>query len=440
MDASIEAPAAGTDTVPASPIGGSSAAGSSAGRRHVDPLRLLRDYISQKKKVLFQDDWLDFDGQKIHRSAKCGYVLQKGGTLLDIGSIWYMFHNTSADRQYTQGSTRESNFEYIGIDRRGDLCDFLLGRKEWCLGLVLEVLEGRKRPRESAPRPVLQEAEDTTLADALSYEDCTKRVRSVQDLDVVIRRPGRLVPNANMILKIAQEEWQALATGQKKVAPVSKSAKGQVPLHVELEDMLRKSQNNKPIVLVPCSKNAPVNLLNVQELLQNGTYTRPDEERLSFFESTRAESVEVKRNIGGKLWTFEVRDSVSNFTKEQWYRTVLVITDGMEWQFKNWPFSTVVDLFYTIRGVYFQDPHKPVLAHIKEWPCKKVTLPALEHQHRFSNLRDEIFTDLEDFMNRVRPKKWVNGRGYQGSSRNTMSSKTVPIGYSRNFEYVKNVL
>jgi len=40
----------------------------------------------------------------------------------------------------------------------------------------------------------------------------------------------------------------------------------------------------------------------------------PNEERKRFWESTRPEKVEVKRNMGGKLWTFEVRDSVANFT------------------------------------------------------------------------------------------------------------------------------
>merc|ERR1719230_2496029 len=100
---------------------------------------------------------------------------------------------------------------------------------------------------------------DSTLGSSISYEDVTKRVRSVQDLDVVIRRPGRLVPNANMILKIAQDEWQTFSSGAKALPVSTKPAKVQVPLHVELEKMLRKDEKKVPILLVPANKLAPVN-------------------------------------------------------------------------------------------------------------------------------------------------------------------------------------
>merc|ERR1712086_564762 len=107
-------------------------------------------------------------------------------------------------------------------------------------------------------------------------------------------------------------------------------------------------------------KNAPVNMLNVADLLQNGNYFIPDGERLRFFEAARPESVEVSRNIGGKLWTFEIRDSANKFTKAQWLRTVAVITDGTDWQFKGWPFESVVDMFSTMKGVFIQANGVPV--------------------------------------------------------------------------------
>jgi len=406
------------------PAGGhvTTATGTSAAKKaNVDPLMYLREFISTKKKVHFHEDWLDFDGHKIHRSARCGYQLTKGGPLIDVGSIWYMYHMTSADRMYNQASARSNDFTYIGIDRRGDLCDFLMGKTSTCQGLVKEVLEGKKRPRERAPRLAASKVDgiDAMLGDSISYEDVTKRVRCVQDLDVVIRRPGRLVPNANMILKIAQEEWQAFSSGVPKVAPVSAKAKdGGVPLHKELERMMVKDETNIPIILVPANKYAPVNLLNAQELLQNGNFIKPNEERKRFWESTRPEKIEVKRNISGKLWTFEVRDSEANFTKAQWMRTVLVITDGMEWQFKNWPFESVVDLFCTMRGIYFQDMGQPLPVHVREWPCKKLPMPTETAQHRWAQLRDEIFNDLEDFMNTSRTKRFANDHKLDSGRRN----------------------
>lgn len=416
-DSTAEPPVAGADA--------STAVGSSAGKKsNVDPLVYLREFISNKKKVQYQDDWLDFDGHKIHKSTRCAFRPQKGSPLIDVGSVWWMWHSTSADRHYTQASTNALDFTYIGIDRRGDLCDFLLGKAETCTGLEEEVLDGRKRPRERAPRWPTKKAADS-LADTLSYEDVVKRVRCVQDLDVVIRRPGRLVPNANMILKIAQDEWQTFSSGAKQAEPVISKPKGQVPLHVELEEMLQKDQKKLPILLVPANKHAPVNLLNVQDLLQYGVYSKPDEEHTMFFESTRAEVVEVSRNIGGKLWTFEVRDSVKNFTKEEWRRTVLVITDGHEWQFKNWPFETVVDLFQTMVGIYFYDKGKPLPVHVHNWPCLKLEIPTVTSKHRYTQLRDDIFSSLEAFMNQTRPKKFVNESKLHGGRRKPLMMKNV---------------
>lgn len=397
-----------------------------AKKTNIDPVIHLREFITAKKKVSFQDDWLDFDGYKVHRSAQCGLRLNKGSPLIDIGSVWYMFYETSADRTYTQASASMNAFTYIGIDRRGDLCDFLLGRTSTCLGLVKDVIEGRKRPRDKAPRQSAKvDGAESTLGDSLSYEDVTKRVRAVQDLDVVIRRPGRLVPNANMILKIAQEEWQAFSTGTQKVTPLSKKKDDKVPFFVELEAYLEKDEKNLPIVLVPCNKNAPVNLLNVRELLQDGTWSKPDAEHTKFFESTRQAQVQVTRHIGGKRWTFEVHDTTKNFTKEQWLRTVLVITDGNEWQFKGWPFENVVDLFCTMRGVYFKEVGKNLPVHVADWPCMKLPMPNASNGHRTQQLRDDIFKDLEDFMHTTRVKKFTNHSAMTGGRRTIVVCKDV---------------
>merc|ERR1719476_1008597 len=117
--------------------------------------------------------------------------------------------------------------------------------------------------------------------------------------------------------------------------------------------MVVKDPSLRPIIMVPCNKNAPVNLLNACQLLQDGLYSTPDSEKVHFFESTRPELVEIKRNIMGNLWTFEVRDSIKNFEKSHWLRVVAVITDGTDWQFKGWPFEALVDLFTTFKGIYF---------------------------------------------------------------------------------------
>lgn len=397
-----------------------------ATKRARDPLVLLREHTVANNKVTWVDDYLEFiDGARVHRSAKCGYRLTPRASLLDIGSIWFMLKEISHDRSYTKDICQKRAFEYINVASRSDLCDYLVGRMDACRGLVLDVIEGRKRPHNDGlgagiqwPKKARTEDDGKALTgtataaptEELSYQDVAARVRPVKDLDVLVRCPGRTVPNADLILKIAQDEsknWHQTITQAKRIAELQPEG-GHIPLHLELEEILRKNKDDRPIILVPCNKNAPVNMLNVADLLQNGNYERPSGDKLRYFEASRSETVDVSRNIGGKLWTFEVRDSAKNFTKAQWLRTVAVVTDGTDWQFKGWPFESVVDMFCTMRGCFFQANGVPVPVHVHNWQVQVISMAPSQMVHHFRMVRDQFFFELEAFMNTCRQKKFVN--------------------------------
>mmetsp|Transcript_34810 Transcript_34810/g.75906 ORF Transcript_34810/g.75906 Transcript_34810/m.75906 type:complete len:407 (-) Transcript_34810:92-1312(-) len=397
-----------------------------------DPLLLLREFTVAKKKVKFVDDYLDFDDRAVHRSTKCGFRVGPSGPLIDIGSVWYMLHEISGGSSYTPDVARKRGFVYIGVVIRGDLCDYLCGRVEKCPGLVTDVIEGRKQPKaEHSDRAKRQRIGDGKKDDALvpsveveiSNDDVAARVRPVKDLDLLLRCPGRAVPNADLILKIAQEEYR---NWNRKERAVERS--GVTPFYIELESMLRRDAANLPLILVPCNKNSPVNLLNAEDLLGKGIYRRPNQERRTFFESTRPESVQVTRSIRGKPWTFEIRDSAAKFTKEQWLRTVAVITDGSDWQFKGWPFEHVVDLWATCRGVFFQEFGTLLPVHVSQWSVVVLPLPDPQAggvDHRAASIRDSFFTAVENFMKAGRPKKFVNHTQLDGERRLVEKARTV---------------
>jgi len=338
---------------------------------------------------------------------------------MDIGSIWYMLRETWADRSYTKEVARKRGFQYISVAVRADLCDYINGHIDSCEGLD-KAAESRKRradddvaQRSKRSREVRPDAKAvaTGTPGEISSADVAARVRPVKDLDVLVRCPGRLVPNADLILKISQDEWRNWHAPE--AASGEKQNRSKLPLRLELEAGLRQSPDNKPIILVPCNKHAPVNLLNAVDLLQHGTYRKADEERVRFFESTRPEFVEVTRNIAGKIWTFEVRDQAKSFTKAQWLRTVAIVTDSNEWQFKGWPFETIVDMFTSIRGVFFQVAGMPPPQHIKLWACRVLHMAPVRMEHRFSATRDSFFQEVEEFMESYRQRKFVNHTSLQ---------------------------
>merc|ERR1712070_831392 len=118
------------------------------------------------------------------------------------------------------------------------------------------------------------------------------------------------------------------------------------------------------------------------------------------------------RNINGKTWTFEVRDSATKFTKAMWLRTVSVVTDATDWQFKDWPFKTCVDIFTTMSGVYFQAPGTLCPVHLNNWSVTILPMSAQHLEHRAGHLRDKFFMAVEDHMMRCRQRKFSRDATY----------------------------
>jgi parafibromin len=261
---------------------------------------------------------------------------------------------------------------------------------------------------------------------SVTQQDVASRMRPVQDLDVLVRCPGRPVPNADLIIKIAQDEWRNWHKRTYKRQSVVDPGLSKRPLIKELEETTRRNPEERPIILVPCNKNAPVNLLNVKELLQDGKYVKPDEHKVFHFESSRPEFVLVTRTIGGRPWIFEVRDTAKAFSRSQWLRTVLIVTDGSHWQFNGWPFEHIVDMFSSIKGVYFQQPGLLVPLHVSEWQVDILQLAPIHMDHRFAQTRDKLFTCVEQFMLSHRVKKFVNHTSLEENRANFLrKSKSI---------------
>merc|ERR1719215_2181588 len=120
------------------------------------------------------------------------------------------------------------------------------------------------------------------------------------------------------------------------------------------------------------------------------------------------EHVDVVRNVEGRMWTFEVRDSAKNFTKNQWLRVVAVVTDGTEWQFAGWPFESVTDLFTTTKGLYFNETGALTPLHVREWAVSILDMHPTQFQHRFAEIRDAFWVQVGTFLQSHRLKKFSN--------------------------------
>jgi len=413
----------GPETEALEPMEGAAAPEGGEGEeaRRMDPLVLLRNAARKGEKVPFVADYLLMEGYKIHRNTRCAYRRSPDEPFLDIGSVWYMYHEISKeDGSYTESYTKKRGFKFIGVGDRIDLLAYLEGTTDICPNIVEDVLQGRLRPiterQGTTPAPPRKKArieprKSSNEPKELSYTDYAQSVRSLQDFEHIVRVPGKDLPGILPLLKLAQNEIATWYEDPRTIPP--KATRAQRPFIHELLDALERNGKDKPIILVPMSKNAPVNLENVDQLLQDGLYQRTEKGGASGFgrfESMRKDFVEVVRTIDGQRWTFQVRDSTKAFTKGHWKRVVAVVTDGADWQFKGWPFATTIDLFTTAKGLFFKDKSLSIELpqHVKQWPVTILDLPNPQLQHRAQALRDAFWREVEDFMKSERKAMFSN--------------------------------
>lgn len=96
-----------------------------------------------------------------------------------------------------------------------------------------------------------------------------------------------------------------------------------------------------------------VSLANIKRFLEDGHYEEePDADKLDQG-SVMPQFVTVNRRIGNRVVTFDVYDSVTNFTESRWTRVVAVFVNGQDWQFREWKNRDAKrELFARVRGYY----------------------------------------------------------------------------------------
>eukprot|EP00403_Amphidinium_massartii_P031696 CAMPEP_0178449222 /NCGR_PEP_ID=MMETSP0689_2-20121128/42417_1 /TAXON_ID=160604 /ORGANISM="Amphidinium massartii, Strain CS-259" /LENGTH=331 /DNA_ID=CAMNT_0020074489 /DNA_START=14 /DNA_END=1009 /DNA_ORIENTATION=- len=280
-----------------------------------------------------------------------------------------------------------------------------------------------ERPAKVAKKEIPQEAAASAEPTAAAEPDSAQvafssAIRRPMDLDDLLREPGKPVPNLARIVKLGKETLKAWTDATQAAVPLppskgSSSSSGKKPLIDDLQGYITKNSDLVPIILVPCNKSAPINMMNAKSFLQDGKYEPLSEEKRILFESARPEKVMIPRTIQGKIWTFEVRDSFKDFRAKDWLRTVAVITYGNTWEFIDYPFESLVDIFTTIKGFYFYDAIKGIPEHIKGWAVQICPLSQPHLHHKFGEARDNFFATLEQTMLHERTKKFRSHASYK---------------------------
>jgi len=99
------------------------------------------------------------------------------------------------------------------------------------------------------------------------------------------------------------------------------------------------------------------------------------------------------------LLRYHVVDNISKLTPKDWNRIIGVFASGAEWQFKNWAWSSPVDIFSKVRGFYLHYEDEAVPTSIKSWDVKILSVSkAKSKKHLAQTAAVEFWNAIDLFL------------------------------------------
>jgi len=131
----------------------------------------------------------------------------------------------------------------------------------------------------------------------------------------------------------------------------------------------RPVQTSSYIIVVPNALTSPINLKNCEDFLLNGKYIKAED----IIDKNQSEV----RFVHGGL-RFKIINDPRKLERSDWDRVVAVFCTGQTWQFKDWRWSTPVELFKNVLGVHLNVNDQVINPTVQSWNCKVIKI----HPHK----------------------------------------------------------
>jgi parafibromin len=173
-----------------------------------------------------------------------------------------------------------------------------------------------------------------------------------------------------------------------------------------------KKKNLIPIIVVPASPTALINMFNVKEFLVDCHYFSPNEAKQKNQSVKETQIVIEKVFPSGNKRTIQIVDNPSRLSLEDWDRVKAVFAQGQAWQFKGWKWEDPVDLFQhgifivfififmlngVVSGYCLQFDDVPFDKTVSSWNVSKLTI-SRSKRHLDSTAVLNFWEKLEKFL------------------------------------------
>lgn len=156
-----------------------------------------------------------------------------------------------------------------------------------------------------------------------------------------------------------------------------------------------------PIILIPPGLSAKINMYNARLLLEDAKYIPAGECRAKNPHKKDADI--VQRSFGKKRPVkYQLMERPPSRNSKDWNRVVAVVSQGVKWQFKDFPFKgadtgNMMETFTKIQGFYFAFHNEELSPLVKSWNVHTIVIHK-DNRHNDITVMQEFFRKLDDFL------------------------------------------
>jgi len=155
-------------------------------------------------------------------------------------------------------------------------------------------------------------------------------------------------------------------------------------------------KSGPPIIIVPSAVTSLITMYNVKEFLEEGKFITATEKKQQT--PTKPTHLEIKKRLGVNLPVpFHVIDCTTKLTPHDWGRVVAVFVLGQAWQFKDWYWPAIVEIFVNVKGFYLKYDDAVIPADVKSWSVKTLSV-SKSKRHLDQTAALQFWNTLDEFL------------------------------------------
>lgn len=318
----------------------------------MDPLTALRTAVMNKKDIRLEGDTVIINNVSYPGNTSTAFRSLITKTYMDLITLVVCYQQKDVSYQDYMKYVRERKVSLILASEKSKLIDFLFGNGEAEANVDRKLLTSLSSSEIASSSSSLSSSTSSSTSQAL--EDLHNIEWAIRK-EIPFRTRTNVLECSSKNLKDEVFKHFALAwsqsstpttagtTSSSSAAPSSKrpSSSGSATDDEKRARFMgpdgMPNIRGTPIIIVPASNTALINMYNVQAFLERGQWIPPEQARQEMGGNEKPTKITIKRTDShGNACQYYITDNVSYLQRHDWLKVVAIFAAGPDWQFTGW--------------------------------------------------------------------------------------------------------